>query len=462
MAISSFYGLQTSLRGLLAQQRLMDTAGHNIANASTKGYSRQEVSLVASDALQIPAGGIVGGSGAHIGSGVDIQSYRRVRDQFVDLQYRAQNTNLQEWAARTKTLDRAELALNEPGENGLNEQLARFWESWSQLAGDAKNPSLKQNVAENAGSLAGTFKTLHDQIALTRDQAAAEYADLARPAGAGDPGGEIAQIAREIAQLNDSISRFVTVGDIPNDLLDRRDLLLDDLSEYGQISVTSQANGMLDVSFVDKATAGASYSIVTGAASTWAGPPAGNAWAPGGRLGGLLQASRPGGTLDQYISDLNAVATNLANAVNAVYPTGDFFSVGAPPAAASQTLALNPALAADPTLITGGTGADGSSDVARAIAAIQNNPNSGVDGAYQAFVAKVGSHVRESIRQEANAQALTDAVENRRQSVAGVSMDEEMSNLVRFQRAYQASARAMSTMDEMLDVLINRTGRVGL
>jgi flagellar hook-associated protein 1 len=216
---------------------------------------------------------------------------------------------------------------------------------------------------------------------------------------------------------------------------------------------------MLDVSFVDKAAPGSTYSIVTGAAATWAGPPAGDAWSSGGRLGGLLEASRPGGTLDQYIGDLNTIATNLANAVNAAYPTGDFFQIGTP---ASQTLDVNPLLAGNPTLITGGTGNDGSSDVARAIAAIQSNPNSGVDGAYQAFVSKIGAHVRESMRQEANSQALTDAVENRRQSVAGVSMDEEMSNLVRFQRAYQASSRAMSTMDEMLDVLINRTGRVGL
>jgi flagellar hook-associated protein 1 len=459
MAISSFYGLQTALRGLLAQQRLLDTAGHNIANASTKGYSRQEVSLVASPALEIPAGGIVGGAGAHLGSGVDIQTYRRVRDQFVDLQYRGQNTNLNEWAARTKTLDRAELALNEPGENGINEQLAQFWDSWQALAGDAKNSSLKQNVAEAANTLAASFNTLHDQIVLTRDQARAEYADLTRPAGAGDPGGEIAQISRDIADLNDTIRRFVTAGDIPNDLLDRRDQLLDDLSEFGMISVVEQPDGMLDVSFVDQVTAGVSYSVVTGTNATWAGPPAGNAWAPGGRLGGLLEASRPGGTLDDYINDLNTVADNLATAVNTVYPGGNFFSVGTP---AADTLQLNPGLSADPSLITGGTGAVGSSDVARAIAAIQNDPNSGIDGAYAAFVAKIGSHVRESIRQEGNAQVLTDAVENRRQSVSGVSMDEEMSNLVRFQRSYQASSRAMSTMDEMLDVLINRTGRVGL
>ena len=77
-------------------------------------------------------------------------------------------------------------------------------------------------------------------------------------------------------------------------------------------------------------------------------------------------------------------------------------------------------------------------------------------------MAKVGSNLNEATRMQANAQVLVGSVEDRRQSVAGVSMDEEMSNLVRFQRAYQASARAMSTMDEMLDVLINRTGKVGL
>ena len=70
--------------------------------------------------------------------------------------------------------------------------------------------------------------------------------------------------------------------------------------------------------------------------------------------------------------------------------------------------------------------------------------------------------MREALRGETNAQTLTNAVDNRRQSASGVSLDEEMTGLVRFQRGYQASARAMSTIDEMLDTLINRTGRVGL
>ena len=115
---------------------------------------------------------------------------------------------------------------------------------------------------------------------------------------------------------------------------------------------------------------------------------------------------------------------------------------------------------ASPGTITSGTGAAGSNDLALAVSQLRGS--AAIDGVYNAFVAKVGGDLNESTRMQANAQVLADSVEDRRQSVAGVSMDEEMSNLVRFQRAYQASARAMSTMDEMLDVLINRTGRVGL
>ena len=93
------------------------------------------------------------------------------------------------------------------------------------------------------------------------------------------------------------------------------------------------------------------------------------------------------------------------------------------------------------------------------VAALRGGP---VDGSYQALVTRIGTDVSEAGRLQSNAEVLTRSVDDRRESVSGVAMDEEMTNLVRFQRGYQASARAMSTMDEMLDVLINRTGRVGL
>jgi flagellar hook-associated protein 1 FlgK len=454
--ISSFYGLQTSLRGLLAQQRLLDTAGHNIANASTVGYSRQEAVLQAAPAMLIPAGGTANGAPAHLGAGVDVQVYRRVRDGFVDLQFRSQNTSLSEWTARSEALGRAESALNEPGENGLNAELSKFWGSWGDLANAPTDPAAKQALVEQAQTLADGLATVRRQIEIVQQQSEAQYSDLTRPAGAGDPGGEIAQVATELAQLNDTIRKYVVGGNQPNDLLDRRDLLLDQLSEFGQVSVTDKGDGTIDVAFVDTAASGTTYPIVAGTASAWTGPPA--VWSPGGRLGGLLAVSDPtSGSLQSYISTLDSVAGKLRDLVNGAYG-GTFFESGPGPAAAS--LRVTAALAADPRSVDPGTGNAGSNDIALAVAGLRNHAD--VDGAYRAFTARVGAEVRNAERQELNNQALTDAVENRRQSVAGVSMDEEMSNLVRFQRGYQASARAMSTMDEMLDVLINRTGRVGL
>src|SRR3954453_9544654 len=127
MPISSFYGMQTSLRGLLAQQRLLDTTGHNIANASTQGYSRQEATLAASAATPVQVSGSKAATGAFLGAGVDVQGFPRVRDQFMDAQYRGQNTNLSKYVARSGALGNVELALAEPGTNGINAKLSIFW-----------------------------------------------------------------------------------------------------------------------------------------------------------------------------------------------------------------------------------------------------------------------------------------------------------------------------------------------
>ena len=456
MPVSSFYGLQTSLRGLLAQQRMLDTAGHNIANASTQGYSRQEAQLVASAPHMIPAGGIASGGLASLGSGVDVQSYRRVRDGFLDLQFRGQNTNSGSWASRAQALDRAELALAEPGDSGINQQLTEFWDAWSDLSnaqgGDAAS---RQALVEASGRLTDAFNAAHQQLSTVMQQSYSQYADLARPASAGDPGGEVAQIAKELASLNDIIKRSVTGGDTPNDLMDRRDLLLDQLSQFGQISVENiGTTGSMKVSFVDSASPGTTYSIVDDAAATWAGPPANDAWAPGGKLGALLEVSKPGGTIDQYRTALDQVANQLISDVNSAYG-GVFLETSG----GAGGIKVASGIETSPGTIVAGSGGSGSNDVALRVSKLRDGT---ADGLYRGFVARVGSDVREASRQSINADALTNAVEDRRQSVAGVSMDEEMSNMVRFQRSYQASARAMSTMDEMLDVLINRTGRVGL
>ena len=447
--ISTFFGLQQSLRGLLAHQRAMDVTGHNITNANTQGYSRQEAVMAAATPYDVEAGLLVDGGGAQLGGGVDIQAFRRIRDGFLDLQFRAQSLRLGEYEGTARALSQVEDGLSEPGTNGIAAQLDKFWSSWSSVANAPENLATRQALVEQAKTLAGAIHDLDARITQIKAQTSAEYASITGPAG------DVRSLADEIAKLNQAIKFAVADGDQPNDLLDRRDVLLDKLSALAQVSVTDLGNGAISVTFGDAATP-----LVNDAVVTW--PQV--LTAPGGKLGALLQltapvTATPPGTFESYRADLNAFARKLADDVNALHNPGgtgtNFFAYGA---AGTEAASLLVNVAATGVRYATTT-APGQNDIAIAIAKLRG---SGADQRYQALVARIGSDVRNSERLQANARVLTEAIDDRRQSTSGVSMDEEMTNLVRFQRGYQASSRAMSTVDEMLDVLINRTGRVGL
>ena len=447
--ISTFFGLQQSLRGLLAHQRAMDVTGHNITNANTQGYSRQEAVMAAATPYEIEAGLLVDGGGAMLGGGVDIQAFRRIRDGFLDLQFRAQSMSLGGYDATTSALQQVEEGLSEPGENGIAAQLDKYWSAWSAVANNPENLATRQNLVEQGRILAGSIKDLDARLSTISSQVTAEYASLT---GAN---GDVKSMADEIAKLNQAIKFAVADGDQPNDLYDRRDVLLDKLSSLAQVSVTDLGNGAISVNFGDAATP-----LVNDGTVTW--PQA--LTAPGGRLGALLQltapvTATPPGTIESYRVDLNAFAKKLADDVNALHNPGgtgtNFFTYGA---AGTEAASLAVNVTATGVRYATGT-ATGSNDIAIALAKLRGT---GADQQYQSLVARIGSDVKNSERLQSNAEVLTGAIDDRRSSTSGVSMDEEMTNLIRFQRGYQASARAMSTIDEMLDVLINRAGRVGL
>jgi flagellar hook-associated protein 1 FlgK len=441
--VSTFYGLQTTLRGLLAQQRSVDVTSHNVANANTQGYSRQEAVLAPTAPFDVRTGALIGGGGGQIGSGVDVLTYRRIRDGFLDLQYRAQVMTQGQWESTASSLSQVEASLNEPGDDGINAQLGRFWSAWGDVANAPESVATRQALVSQASVLTSQINDLSAQLSTIAAQVNQEYGALTGPSGT------VQQDANEINQLNAAIKRAMDGGSSPNDLMDRRDALLDDLSGLAQVSVTNNADGTIDVQFGD-----ATNPLVDSTGVHWPQTLS----APSGKLGALLTLTKPGGTLDGYRTSLNAFAKQLANSVNALHnPSGtgtNFFSFTAGNEAA--TLAVSATAA---TVVTSTTANPGANDVALAIAALRGGA---ADMSYQALVSQIGSEVNNAQRQSDSAQALTTAVDDRRQSTSGVSMDEEMTNLVKFQRAYQASARAMSSVDEMLDVLINRTGRVGL
>jgi flagellar hook-associated protein 1 FlgK len=439
MPISTFMGLQTSLRGLLAEQRALDVTSHNIANANTVGYSRQEAQMQATDALAVPSSGL-------LGTGVDVVAYKRIRDTFLDLQYRAQNMQVGYGTARTDALDQAEMQLAEPSDDGIGERLNSFWSSWSDLANAPENGAARVALIENARTLSSAINSLDAGFKTVITQSAQELSVLT------GNGGELEGMTRELASLNGAIKNSQSVGAQPNDLLDRRDLLLDKLSELAQVSVADNGAGSIKVTLGGGATP-----LVDGTTVTWPPP---LSLTPNGKIGALMAASSATGPVASYRADLATFAQALKTQVNAIYNPAavagaDFFAY----TPATATLAVDPAVTT--ATLTAGAGASGANSAATALAQLRGKPGS-PDDLYSRLVTRIGTEVADARRTTINATALSGSIEDRRQSTAGVSLDEEMTNLIRFQRGYQAAARAMTSTDTLLDTLINRTGRVGL
>jgi flagellar hook-associated protein 1 len=438
MPISSFMGLQTALRGLVAQQTAIDTTGHNIANANTPGYSRQTADLVQSDPLTIPAYSSVTGGGVQIGTGVDVETINRIRNMFLDVQYRSQNTAYNDASTRAGILDQVQTGLAEPSDHGIASQLSAFWNAWSDVANAPQSQSGRQALIDSATTLATSFNQFDAQLSTIQSQAATQYAQLTGSTG------QVQSDANQIATLNQSIASAKAAGQNPNDLLDKRDALIDDLSSLGNVSVSDpNNNGMIQVNFGDAATP-----LVSGTTVTW---PQTMTAAAGGQLGALLSLSGSGGQLAQYRSDLDNVVGQLVTSVNTLHASTPFFS--------GTTAATISVAATASTIETSTTSNTGANDVALAIAGLRGGT---ADQSYAAFVSSVGSDVQSTQSTEQISSSVLSAIGDQRQSVSGVSLDEEMTNLIQFQRGYQASARMLTTVDQMLDTLINRTGTVGL
>ncbi len=435
--ISSFNGLQTSLRGLLAHQRMLDVASHNISNAETDGYSRQAVVTTAAPAVAVQGASTYGGTN-WLGQGVDITAYRRIRDDYLDVSARTQNMLLGQRSTLADGLSRADEAMGEPSDRALSSRLDQFWSSFQALANQPTDSAARINVITTARSLTTMFGDLDRQLSTIQTDAASAYSALTT-----GPNNQVGTYAKQLAELNDQIGHALAAGQQPNDMLDQRDLILDRLSELAQVSVTTNPNGKVSVNFGDATTP-----LVDGSGSTSVATWPQTLTNPGGKLGGLLQLQT---TIGGYRTQLDGVASALASSVNAAHSTPPFFT-----GTTAATLAVNVTAT---TLTPGSAATPESNDIARALGALRGGT---ADQAYRTLVGTVASDANASAAQAELSSSLVADVEARRQSVAGVSLDEEMASLIQFQRGYQASARTMSAVDQMLDTLINRTGVVGL
>jgi flagellar hook-associated protein 1 FlgK len=437
MSIPTLQGLQTALSGLLADQQAIDVAGHNITNANTEGYSRQVAVLQTNEPMRIAALSPTNGEGGQLGTGVSVATYMRIRNTYLDAQYRTQNTGLGAASTQANELQQAQSAFDEPSTAGLSSQLSTFWSAWGELADDPSSEAAKVSVVSAGSQVADTLHEVNSQLETVQAQAAQQYTAITGPSG------EVQADAKQIAQLNHQIKLSLQAKQQPNDLEDRRDLLLDKLSELGNITVTKEADGTDTVAFGN-----AAQPLVEGSEVNW---PQALTSAAGGKLGALLELASPEGAIGKYRAALDEVAKTLAGSVNELHTATPFFT---------GTTAASIAVAVKASEVqTSKGGASGDNEVALALAGLRGG---GAEQKYAALIAQVGSDVQSAKSDATNAQAVVSAVNDQRQSVSGVSLDEEMTSLITFQRGYQSSARALTSMDEMLDTLINHTGVVGL
>jgi flagellar hook-associated protein 1 len=456
MPIPSYSGLNTALSGLEAAQAAIDTTGQNIANANTPGYSRQRVVQTDRTPLTIPALSSITGHGSQVGLGVDITNISRVRDQFLDSSYRNQNSQASGNNTASTLLGQVDAALDEPSGSGLSTALNKFWTAMSGLQNDPTNQGAMsaalgagQTVAENLNNLSGELSTLESQVT-------GQYTTLTDPTS-----GPVATDAKQIAALNVQIAQAQTSGLDANALLDQRDQLVDDLSQYSNVSVTQQSSGMINVSFGNAATAasggtadatplvnGATVDLSDNLTDT-------NLSGSSGTLGsllGLYDATTGTGKIAGYATTLDNVTKQLVTSVNSAISGADASGATAPPffdptGTTAATIAVNSSLSSSTPPYT-----------AAEAGAVSKLTGGAADQAYNAFVTQIGSDVHAANSAQQTSQSLLSAISNQRQSISGVSLDEEMTNLIQYQQAYQASARVMNAINETLNTLINQVG----
>jgi flagellar hook-associated protein 1 FlgK len=456
----SFSGLSTALSALTAQRRGLDVTGQNIANANTEGYSRQRVDLRSVGGSSVPA---IYSTSHGAGGGVAVADVIRLRDAFLDARERTEHAGNAYLGNEQQVYGQIERLLTEPSDTGLQAQLADAWSSWHDVANRPGDLAARSALLQQAQTVAGSLNNVHEAFGGLWSAARDQLDALA---------GDVNTTAAAIADLNQAVVRAEASGLPANELADHRDQLVLHLADLTGATALRRDNGSVDILLAGSALvsgANARRLVPSGARrlDDQALDPAALSWAdngtpvtvPSGQIASTMQTL--GVTVPRYSDALDAVAARLITTVNAQHAAGYTLNGGQGGAFYSGSTAADIAVViTDPAELaassTPGANLDGGN--AAALAALATAAG-GADIGYRQLVADLGVKTQ-TVNQRASIQAaLADAAGAAVASYSGVSLDEEMTNMLSYQRAYEAAARVMSTLDGALDTLINHTGR---
>lgn len=457
----SFQGISTMSSALRAYQAELNTTGDNIANSETAGYHRRTATL-----QQAPSTSVTLGATVTVGNGVSVSSVSRVRDMFLAGARSSAESKLGRQQTALAGAGGVQSAMMEPSD-GISAAYDAFNSSWTALAASPGDATVKADVQQAGRTLAMKFNAVGRGLEAQKADNATSTKEIL---------GKIDAATAKIASLNTDIARASAEGGTPNDLLDQRDQAVQDLAGLADITatggngnVTISLNGLPLVTPSGATTISDKYNATTGRIVEGASSFAVN----GGSLAGTFDTAQ---TIASTSAKLDAFADTLRSGVNALYTTGklaDGTTGGAffaEPTAPSTTtgaldLRLSDAVAADPRAIASGTsGLSGDGTLAAQIADLATAKVAGLGNQslstyYAGVVSGVGQGVSTLQASVDTQNAVVTQIDAQVSSTSGVSMDDEMANMLRFQRAYQAAAKALTTFDSMMGTVIDMLNR---
>jgi flagellar hook-associated protein 1 FlgK len=456
-----FDALTIGKSAIFYNQIRMDVTSHNIANAGTEGYSRQRVEAGASVPILTPQG--------LLGMGVEVRDIVRQRERYIDMQVRNDRSEYSMWNNRYQDLTRIEGILNESSDYGLSTTLDEFWNAWSDLSQNPGDTSYRSQVLAKSEQLCHQFKSTFQSILETQTDLIEDIeGDILR----------INQLAHMIVDLNRQISSLEAGSTSANDLMDNRDLLIDELSNLVDVNVTFNDSGTVtvmigtDVLLNDTAARQLQTDRISEADTVQLRV----SWRDNGNdlvlKGGSLNTKLEDANsyIPGVIDDLDECAGTLIEQVNAIHSTGygldgestgiEFFT-----GASAHDIGVQSSLSRDVSLIAASRAAGQGMDNGNALALsslrdekVMNEGSMTINEFYSSLIFQVGLDCQESLQRSETGEALMNHSRNLQDSVSGVNLEEEMVELIKYQNAFDAAAKVVSTVDEMLESLISTVG----
>ncbi|MCL6589535.1 MAG: flagellar hook-associated protein FlgK [Firmicutes bacterium] len=466
---STFFGLEIGYRGLVSHQKALDITGHNVANASTPGYSRQRGEITATDPFTYPAFNKPHTAG-QIGTGVEITAVLRIRDQLIDNQIQYETMMSGYWEARRDILDEAEMVLNEPADSNIRTSVDQFWQAFQNFSNDPSSIPARSELRQKTLAMCAAIRDDYARELSLRHEVNQRITDQVA---------DINRIGVQLAELNDQIGKVTAMGDRPNDLMDKRDALIEELSKMvninhftdslNRMTVTIKGVPLVEGLLANQILAVPNWNDPGMVQLEWKLPSGQPVEATSGRLKGWLEMRDE--EIPLLLSRLNDFAGTLITRVNALHQTGygldsstgwNFFD-----GTGANDIDLSNALKDETNGLVRIAGSDdifglpGNNKTALAICELKHlkilTAGTATMGDFiGALINDLGEKSLIAGSKAEHQTVLINNLDQRRESICGVSMDEEMTNMVKFQHGYNAAAKIITTMDEMLDVVVNR------